>query len=402
MKHPIARRVLIAFVAPLLLLASPAAGAAQEDDHEPEEGYQTPAESLRYDLGKTAEAHGWTFEQAEAQYRVTEAIGDIAAAIASERPEVFVGTAVSDAPGGTPTLYIKGGADEFVQRVVRASGQDVIIADHQPFSYLELKGRNERLTRELIALGYEDLSSGFDITDGTITAHLAAQPGLSSDPGEIRERLAEEFHRDVALAVVDGLGNTTQHSYGGMAGYKDGTPWCTMGWTVESPFGATGVTTAGHCDGVDQAWAPGHGLINLNWRNQHRGAFGDVEWHATPGQAELAEFYVDPWARRDTLSVEPWYGFTVGESICVFGQFTKTRECGADVDGPSWSCTLDGILTEDLVRMDSKVTEGGDSGAGWSWINRAYGSHVGLCYGQSVFTKAGNFQNAIGVSVMRQ
>jgi hypothetical protein len=38
MKNPIARRVLIALVAPLLLLASPAAVTAQEDDPYLEDG----------------------------------------------------------------------------------------------------------------------------------------------------------------------------------------------------------------------------------------------------------------------------------------------------------------------------------------------------------------------------
>lgn len=60
MKKPI-RRALVTLVTPLLLLASPAAVAAQEDDPHPEDGYQTPEDGLRDDVENTAESRGWTF-----------------------------------------------------------------------------------------------------------------------------------------------------------------------------------------------------------------------------------------------------------------------------------------------------------------------------------------------------
>jgi hypothetical protein len=402
MKNPITRRVLIALVAPLLLLAPPAAATAQ-DDPDPKDGYQNPEESLKDDLSNTAESHGWTFEEAEAQYRVAETIGEIAAMIAPERLDVFVGTALSEKPGGTPTLYIKGDADSFVHEVIKESGLDVIVADQQPFSFLELQERNQRLNRELTGIGFNDLSSGFDITDGgTLTVEVAAERDLPSDPEEILRKLSEEFQKGVLLTVSDKLGNSAEHGYGGMAAYVGGAFNCTTGWTVVSPSGATGVSTAGHCTGINQAWQPGHGFISLSFQQQHRGYWGDMEWHTTPGHVDVAEFYAYPNTRRDTLSVEPWYSFSVGESICMFGRSTNSRECGLDVQNPWWSCTLDGFLTESLVRMDGDVTISGDSGGNWSWNNRAYGSHVGDCSWQNVFSRVDDMNEAIGVSVLTQ
>ncbi|WP_100446976.1 chymotrypsin family serine protease [Glycomyces xiaoerkulensis] len=399
MKSPIAKRVFIALVAPGLLLASPAAVNAQEEDPPPEDGYQSPEESLEDDLRITAEARGWSFEEAEAQYRVAEAIGEIADEIAPERLDVFVGTALSEKSGGPPTLYIKGEADDYIWRVIEESGLDVIVAEHQPFSFLELEERNQRLNQELIELGYEDLSSGFDITDGRIATELAAQPDLPTDPDEIRERLSEEFHKGVDLEVVDRLGNRTEHAYGGSAVYDDGNFECTSGWTVISPEGVTGVTTAGHCTGINQLYQPNWGFNDLRFQRQHRGYWGDVEWHIAPYHVEPAEFYAHPNYRRDTLSVEPWWGFSVGESICIFGRSTGSRQCSLDVQNPWWSCTLGGYYTQSLVRMDGDVTIGGDSGGGWSWNNRAYGSHVGDCSWQNVFSRADDFDEAIGVTV---
>jgi hypothetical protein len=398
MQHSLPRRVLVALAAPLLLLASPAVGTARADD--PEDVLQTPEEALRDDLTATAEARGWTFAQAEAQYRVAEAMDDIASQIAPERLDVFVGTALSERPGGTPTLYLKGEADEFVQRVVDASGQDVIVADRQPFSFLELQARSERVNRELIALGYADLSSGVDITNGTITVDLAAQPGLTSDPAEIRERLSAEFQRGVALTVADALDNTVQFAYGGMAAYKDGVVWCTMGWTVVDPQGVTGLSTAGHCPALDpMVGKPGWGFAKIEFEAEHRGFLGDVEWHTT-STVDVTRFYAKPFVKRDTVSVEPWWEFSEGETICVFGRATNERNCERVVNDIVASCTLQGFLTEGLVRMDGVNTDGGDSGGGWSYDNRAYGSHVGICGWGSVFTRADVFPQALGVSVL--
>ncbi|GAB3996704.1 hypothetical protein GCM10029992_17550 [Glycomyces albus] len=402
MKHAIAKRALIALVAPALLLATPAAVNAQ-DDPPPEDGYQSPEESLKDDLMLTAETRGWTFEQAEAQYRVTEAIGEIADKIAPERLDSFVGTALSERPGGPPTLYIKGKADDYIWRVIEESGQEVIVADGQPFSHLELRDRNDRLNEHLVELGYGSLSSGFDITDGTISAGIGAEPGLPSDPEEIRKQLPKELQEFVELHVVERLDNRLEHGYGGVALYDDYVFECTSGWTVVSPTGVTGISTAGHCTGINQMYQPGYGFIDLNWQNQYSGYWGDFEWHATVGHIDPAEFYAHPNSRRDTLSVEPWWGFTVGESICVFGRSTGSRQCGLDVQNPWWTCTFPNYDTiNSLVRMDGDVTIGGDSGAGWSWNNRAYGSHVGDCQGQNVFSRADDMYEAIGVSVLTQ
>ena len=203
MKIPITKRVLIALVAPILLLAAtPAAAPAQERDPDPTDGYQSPEESLKDDLSITAKSHGWTFDEAEAQYRVAETLGQIAAKIAPERLDVFVGTALSDKPGGTPTLYIKGEADEFVHEVIKESGLDVKVADGQPYSYLELQERNVRLNDALTEFGFRDLSSGFDITTkGTITVAVAARRDLPTNPEEILNKLPEEFQKGVQLTT---------------------------------------------------------------------------------------------------------------------------------------------------------------------------------------------------------
>ncbi|SDL32663.1 hypothetical protein SAMN05216298_3426 [Glycomyces sambucus] len=90
----------------------------------------------------------------------------------------------------------------------------------------------------------------------------------------------------------------------------------------------------------------------------------------------------------------------MGETICVFGRKTDVRRCSAGVQNIFYSCTLEGYLTESLIRMKDAYTVKGDSGGGWSFVNRAFGSHVGLCGGKSVFTLADDLDHALGVTVL--
>jgi hypothetical protein len=90
---------------------------------------------------------------------------------------------------------------------------------------------------------------------------------------------------------------------------------------------------------------------------------------------------------------------STGESVCVYGRSTNERDCSALVLRPGVTCTFDGITTRRLVQMTEHVTTGGDSGGGWSHGNRAYGSHVGRCSGDSVFTPVSFFPDALSVSV---
>ncbi|WP_100445493.1 chymotrypsin family serine protease [Glycomyces xiaoerkulensis] len=397
----ISKRAIVALAAPALLLATPATVAAEENDTAAESDYQTPEESLEHDLRLTAEAKGWTFEQAEAQYEVTEAIGDIAGEIAPKRPEAFVGTALSEEPGGAPTLYLKGEADEFVERVIEQSGQKVIVADGQPYSFVELQERSLQLTEELIKLGYGDIVSAVDITEGTVSAEVAAPRGNIVEADQIAGRLSEELRTGIDLSVVKGLDNRAEHAYGGAVLYDDGFFECTSGWTVEAPDGTTGVTTAGHCNGINEIEEDGCCVFDMTFQTQYQGYWGDVEWHTT-NHIEPARFYASPNNLRDTLSIEPWSDFTVGESICMFGRATGSRECGLDVEDAWVSCTFSGTTIDSLVQMDGDVTTGGDSGGPWSWGNRAYGSHVGDCGGKNVFSRVDDFDEAIGVTVRTQ
>lgn len=84
----------------------------------------------------------------------------------------------------------------------------------------------------------------------------------------------------------------------------------------------------------------------------------------------------------------------------MFGRTTGVRDCSSQVQSTFYSCNIDGVLTGSLIRMDADVTADGDSGGGWSFDNRAYGSRVGVCGGKSVFTIADDLFEAVGAMVI--
>lgn len=395
MRNPISKRVLIALLAPSLLVLSPIAANAQ-DDPDPDEDVQTPEAALQEDLAITAKANDWTFEQAAAQHKEAEAIGEIASKIAEKNIQVLVGSALNEEPGGPTTLYIKGEADEFVHQVIDESGHEVILADGQPYSYLDLEARSQLLSESLVELGYGQFSAYVDITEGVIVSWVLFQKGLPDDPEEIIKQLPKELAQGVDLTVVQALGNENQHAFGGAR--MSGGNRCTSGWTVvDQSTGRTGVTTAAHCN-VNRINEPGVGTWTTSRQRQHRGFWGDVEWHTT-NHLEPAEFFASPGTRRPTQSVEQWWQLSVGESVCVFGRTTNARLCNANVLSPWATCFLNWKFVSNLVMLDRDVTRAGDSGGGVSWNTRAYGSIVGTCFWLTIYSKADHYDEAIGVRV---
>ena len=180
----------------LALAAVPLVGASATAELAPFDVVKlSPEEALAYDLALRAEATGRTVDEAASQHRDAEVIGAIAERVAKERPDVFVGSALSAKPGGAPTLYIKGPADKFVQDLVDTSGIEIVVADNQPFSFDELEARKLAVHHALEAQGFRDVVTRVNITgQGLIPAAVTIEPGLpttsedvlSALPGDLR------------------------------------------------------------------------------------------------------------------------------------------------------------------------------------------------------------------------
>ena len=394
---------------------------------------QSPDEALAHDLALVAEAKGWTLAEAAADHLAADRIGEVAEAVARERPDIYVGAALAEEPGGAPRLYVKGPADAYVLDLVAASDIEIVVADNQPFSFDELEARKLRVHRALEAAGFRYIAPSVNVTGRGVVpagrdrlegvlAVLQHQPARGDDAGvgdgplpglrradrclhvlDIVPLLPAGLRGSVQLTVHDQPNVHDEAAFGGMWVRDDGVNECTSGWSVRNlNTGALGVSTAGHCAGINQINHPGHGVHNLNFQSQHRGQWGDVEWHTSP-QPEPDDFYADAATIRDVAAVEARGNITVGESVCQYGRSSNDRDCSLDVQDVSQACTNSGVFNNRLVLMNGDTAIGGDSGGGWSFGNTAYGGHKGNCNpdfpNRDAWSVAALFDEAIGVRV---
>ncbi|MGH3647317.1 MAG: hypothetical protein ACRDTM_09090 [Micromonosporaceae bacterium] len=378
----------------LLLAMMPAASASA-----PSGGAVSAAENT--DLTLVAKTRGWTYAQALAQHRAAEAVGAVAEQVAAQRPDSFIGSALSERPGGVPSLYIKGTADSQIRSLVAAAKTPIRIVDRQPYSFAELEARELAVHRALVAQGFDAVSSGVDFTNPrAIRAEVTRTAGVSAASADALARVPAGLRSGVRLTVSDASVAVDEHAFGGNWVRDDGVRECTSGWSVQRiSDGTTGVTDAGHCDGINQIEEPGVGVHALTHQAEHRGQWGDVEWK-TSTHIEPAQFYASSSDLRNVNAVEPRANITVGESICSYGRSSNVRDCSLDVAQTSWSCTVSGVTNNRLVRMNGVgSTIGGDSGGGWSFNFTAYGSHKGKCSTNAVFSVADLYDEALGVRV---
>lgn len=364
------------------------------------------------DLALVAVARGWTLEQAVAHRAISDQFGRIQEQLATKRPGLYAGATLSAVPDGAPTLYIRGTADAFVRELVNAAEFRIEVIEGQPFSWQELEERSIRLNRLLAALGFRDIVTSFDESTATVEAVVTRVPALPASAEQVLALLPAEFRRGVRLDVTDADVAIDEHAYGGMWVRDFGVNECTSGWSVTDGV-TTGVTTAGHCDGINEIVEPGVGVHDLIHRAEHRGQWGDVEWktslHMEPPDAHIehpAAFYASETEVRAVAAVEPQANITVREAICVYGRSSNAQDCSHTVYRTSISCTSNGVFNDRLVAMNAKnTTIPGDSGGPWYFNFTAYGSHKGGCTidgaMRNVFSVADLYDEALGVTVRR-
>jgi streptogrisin C len=364
---------------------------------------QTAAEAREEDLMLTAQAHHWSIDEARANRESTEAVGRLAVKLARERPDIFVGSVVAENPLESPAILVKGDADSFVERLIREERAPIRIVDNQPYSFREIDQRIQATHSALKALGYRDIVVAADIRSaGRLQAHVKAEPELRYRPIEVSRLMPPQLRDELDLTVSPGWEGTRHAAFGGMRVTATSSE-CMSGWTLgrreADGWVITGVSTAGHCVGINTIWDPTGDRHGFLWMTQHIGEWGDVERHTVASDVLISdEFYATDTSIRDVGAVEPAASISVNESICFYSRQRGIRFCDADVAYTNVSVYGAGRL----ILMDQSVAIAGDSGGGWSWNNTAYGSQVGNAQvGEIVgdlFSVADYYDEALGDS----
>jgi streptogrisin C len=360
--------------------------------------------ALDQDLAAIATESGVTLEKATEQYSLAESLAEVAVAIAEKRPAQFLGSEVAPEFYPGPAVFIKGPSDVELETIALRGG--VHIVDNRTFALAELEDNTARIHRELAKLGFRDISTNFDIENGTqIDAAVAQVDSLPSDPTEILGALPADVREFTRLSVVDEPGLDLE-AFGGMAMRDDGVRECTGGWSVRNlTTDETGVTTAGHCVGINEINHPGAGGIHdkVGPGDQHRGEWGDIEWHPFD-VAEPDDFYADATMIRDVTGVRARASISVDNFVCYYGRFSDDRDCSLQVSDASFACTNSGVFNNRLVELDDDgVAIPGDSGDPVYFDNTAWGSIKGTCAprGWLTFSVADLYDEALNVQVRR-
>jgi hypothetical protein len=157
----------------------------------------------RSEVRDIAQVRGWSLGEAQAYVEASDEVERIASEVSHERPDIFVGSALSATPGEPPSLYVKGPAPGSVRSLVASASMPITIVDEQPYSFGELEQRSLRVHEALMRMGFEQVATGTDLNGaGRIPVEVLSTPGLSADRAAILAGLPAELRSSVDLRVL--------------------------------------------------------------------------------------------------------------------------------------------------------------------------------------------------------
>lgn len=280
-------------------------------------------------------------------------------------------------------------------------------------------GRGQRLANKLERKGYSQVSFSIDGDGIQLMAKKSLDHEKKNDHGMIPTARAAEI-----LELPEGDDDLNEfslvlteyededavkplHTYGGRKISGNGSQ-CTTAFSVISHSGHGGITTAAHCTGMNWYDAvPPESDYSTYYQGQHRGWYGDMEWHKTL-HIEPAQYYARPNERRYVTSVAN--SISKGQWVCGYSRMQGTRRCDK-VHRTSVSVRYSGLpRMYNLVAMRGMMMIPGDSGGPWSYGSQAFGivsggmvmcNFLGIfdCHWRDLWSRASYLPQALGVMV---
>ncbi len=348
------------------------------------------SDAEREDLEFIAEQRGWSFEEAVSRIGWQRGFDEAVAEFRSRYPDTFAGAVIT--PEGLSPAFIGfvGEVPEAVRADVRVAGIGVDFRSHRSVSEGTLLAQLDAVHGAIRGAGYPDVMTEADVETGTIEVQLPV--GSISVPPEwvIAGLPAVARSPNVNLHLVEELPGALHTLSGGAT-----MTTCTAGFNVRQ--GTTrGVLTAGHC-GDAQSMIDDFGVWRaLTFQAEHRGAFGDFQWHTHATVPFTTFFQFNTGLRREVWSVGT---ASKGRTICRFGRTT-----GLHCD-EVYKVNVSSGPHDRLAMMRNRNADGGDSGGPWYFGNTAFGVHSGGKTSwfkmRDVWSQLTNVGSALGVTVLR-
>lgn len=381
-----------------------ASGVLEVPDHDaPEEPLTSDEDALAADAQAIADKFGWSQADTLLRLRHQEDFGELVVQLAKDYPDSFAGSWTSmDTALPDSFVRFKGSVPEAAVALAQSRGVSVTFQGDSTYSLSEMRERAAALYQELAALGSPEVATGVRASEQMIIASAVWPPGLQSlTADELVARLPDwAAAEDIAIDFTKGPLTQPAHTYGGAWMRDDGSRECTSGFTAVRN-GITGVTTAGHCAGLNQYEQPSDGLVySAPFVMQHTTTWGDFEFHTT-SHPEYARFHADLGDFRSVHLMFLSEGISEGDAICGFGRKTLDKQCRT-VWATFFTCGQYGHL---LLTLDS-IMASGDSGGPFFLGTTAYGDFYGWCFvgnsSHSVVSLADYFDEALDADILTE
>lgn len=294
----------------------------------------------------------------------------------------------------------------------------------------DAKSRGQRFTDILDSKGYSNINYSIDGDEIQVVAKKPQDQAKGEDTGKITDARAAKILdlkeddsdlEELALILVeydDDDPSKPHHTYGGRRicswGERKCLGSCTTAFSVLSSSGVTGISTAAHCTSVRMYDAvPPEADYWTSFQAEHKGWWGDVEWHTTP-HFEIAEYYARATTKWPVRSVAS--SISKNQIVCGYSRMRSIRRCDR-VRSTNVSVQYPGEpRMHNLIAMIGRMMIPGDSGGPWSYYDKAFGIVSGStticdgrflwwqtdCHQRDVFSRASLLQAALGVTVLTQ
>jgi len=384
------------FVAASVLALAITTEAVAGEDNAP------AADALAADAATIAAETGWSSDYALKRLRNQERFGLLLEDLAAEYPATYAGGYTSNGTVALSRVLFKGEVPSAAIDAAARRNVDTDFGGGAKYSLVELEKIATGVHADLTNAGFK-AGTGFSIEHQRVEVSVARPAGLdqAEDQWLLSTLPDSTKSSEVQVGFVDDPIDIPAHTYGGDKLLDDGSFECTSGFVVAD--GSTwGVSSAGHCSGINQ-YKQADGLVySVTFQDQDQGEWGDFEWYTTP-HPEYAKFYAIPTDLRDLQAVKGSGAFAVGDWQCGFGRATNDKVCSA-VQYTSFSCAGLGRQVVMTVADATGYMHLGDSGGPWFLGSTGAGIFHGWCVlpqdnlAHLMFSKAAHMFSAIGAA----
>ncbi|MCA1783760.1 MAG: S1 family peptidase [Intrasporangiaceae bacterium] len=357
--------------------------------------------------GLYADMFNVSVPEAERRASLREEFGVLLQELSEEYADSFAGAVVEHEPSYRFVVYMTGSGEAAVERLGEQAeaAKLPLVVKEASLSLQQLEAQRTELHAVLVDdRGLAEVSSAVDVLSGRIQVTIGTASGDAASRSSGTPLPDEALEHNVDVVYVDAPVGTDDHTYGGAlttTGSAGTPPGCTTGFVVvNASSGARGVATAGHC--ANDRWynMGSSNNYSMDYVNQHRGSWGDFQWHTTTHN-HYDDFYWDWGSRRDVQSVQSASNIALGDIVCRFGRTTGSHCDG--VYATNVSKTSNGYTYGRLVALGSRQADTGDSGGPWFNGATAWGLHQGSANvngaARDVFSKADYIDEALGLGL---